>query len=1448
MIKRILSLLLCLLTLLPVIGGVHGVVIADGTKEKDAVRATSVSSISVPSYSGGKQSSWMTYDCGAGVTLTDTSVQSKMCIISDTDKADFNDYVLKLQDLGYSKLFARKITGNTRENIFGKFLAKDGSHSVYVALFPYLSQARIIVDNHKDTINRYQYSGTGSARTELYLYSLSQPHDGWGTGSDEAMITQYRSGAGSMLFMRMSDNSLYVIDGGSGNQMGDRACNELYTFLRSITGIPEGERMTINTWHISHPHSDHVTGFTRFIKKYHKEFDLLNVLYNFDIESTSRSYLQAVAGLYPDVKYYKPHTGDQYSVSGITFDVLYTTEDRYQPNSSNKLILNDASCIAYTHENNTSMVVQVNMDGKKILLTGDLQKADATLMAMYPASVLQSDVMQIPHHGIDNHTELAKIVAPEVGFTNQSKKAVMSYKRYYNNNAGWYPYIGQIYYAGTETVGYAADSGVFYRKAFEGYDYLKWSEQVYDMQMENPHNGEDSVKDPEQYYRYTKATQIKTSNWPYIIVDDKLGRVLSYDAVGNGGVKDALPAFYDGTHYYFSDSQRRLVNWLIKYATAGTKTDRAVTSAVTTYYDKVMIKKWQDDYWGTPTKNHAIILGKDDTFRAEGMFDTWASCSQQFDTTSNSTWIDKLPDDTFVIYRNNNGTYYPLYRDGNIATERGWGISKLTQSKINSMRKYVRTRLYAYETTASAMNLSWTGHRDYYVRTGISEIDLATLLISDVRVKYSFDAFTGSGEIYYTSQNKKDAGTYWFEYSPAYDPAVARDYTATIRYRSANGSIINVGSFTVHTRNRPATESQSLFFDFSDTNADRDRYFNGSQYGRTNFDGTSRWEFTRGGEIPGAVSTVDGSVKLTVSDWNANTKIGTNLSTYAGGTAPLKYDPAYAQVMQIRFKMNNMRSATDANPFVRLWYTKTVDGKAVTAYDRAYNLGKNYVSDGQYMTATVDLYTQADIDANASVSGFPTTTFADSGNISDITVAFHNFTANAEGTPGEIIVDYIYIGPKALMPKDLYTATFCTEEGRVLQSQQVYDGETASYEGTIPTKASDADHHYTFNDWVTEDGKTAVLNHVSSDLTVYASYLAVPHSYAYDDLTDGTHKGTCFCGYTVTEAHSYTNGTCLCGDTESKEPIEDASLKLNHSLNLASDISVNLVVPKTLLAGFDMDTVYVESTMETYVGNRKTGETTIRISPVESEYYYYFILDGLTAVQMNDRISSVLYGTKDGQPYYSPVDEYSIATYAYSQMNNPDRDESLKTLCADLLRYGSKAQIFKNYRTDALADGNMTETHKAYLSDMEAVTFGNTNRVLNDLDNAPITWAGKSLNLESKVALKFVFNMGSYTGTLSDLRLRISYEDAYGNGKTAILTEAEPYGQATGAYVFTLDTLLAAELRTVVSAQIYAGDTSVSCTLQYSPDTYGNNKTGTLLDLCKALFAYSDSAKDFFAR
>ena len=103
-------------------------------------------------------------------------------------------------------------------------------------------------------------------------------------------------------------------------------------------------------------------------------------------------------------------------------------------------------------------------------------------------------------------------------------------------------------------------------------------------------------------------------------------------------------------------------------------------------------------------------------------------------------------------------------------------------------------------------------------------------------------------------------------------------------------------------------------------------------------------------------------------------------------------------------------------------------------------------------------------------------------------------------------------------------------------------------------------------------------------------------------------------------------------------------------------------------------------------------------------------------------------------------------------------------------------------------------------------------------------------------------------GAISDLSLRVSYKDIDGNSKSVIIETATPYGTSAGYYVFTVDTLLAAELRAPLTVQIYNGNTPVSCTMQYSADTYGNGQKGDLLTLCQALVAYSDSAKAYFVK
>ena len=621
-------------------------------------------------------------------------------------------------------------------------------------------------------------------------------------------------------------------------------------------------------------------------------------------------------------------------------------------------------------------------------------------------------------------------------------------------------------------------------------------------------------------------------------------------------------------------------------------------------------------------------------------------------------------------------------------------------------------------------------------------------------------------------------------------------------------------------------QQDELFLDFTNDDAAQLRY-RSKTYGFQNYDQGS-WAynakkcekptFSGGSMVIAITPTTDNYVNTGHSPYFQTSDVNAALSR-----SVLRYKPGTGDVVQVRFKMENCMAVPGKTAMLRFFYNN--DDSASTAGYVHCNLTATEIAAGNFVTVTLPLHA-ADAYVNSEY-------------IRRIQITMQNL-CSAEGKTGKVYIDYIYVGPESSLPTPQYTVTFVGADGKILQTRTVYKGETAAYTGATPTKAYDTTYHYTFKGW------DKALTNISANTTATAQFSPTAHTYTYSSIDTTNHKGTCSCGSSVTLAHSYIDGYCQCGDKEVKEPILKSEWKLGHTLNLASDISVNFAISKSLLEGFDMDTVYADCSVETYEGNEKTGETVVRIIPEENGSYYYFTLDGLKAIQMNDRIFTTLYGTKDGQPYYSPIDEYSIATYAYSQLNKTAIPGDLKTLCADLLRYGGKAQSFKGYRTDALADSSMTDTHKAYLSDIESVSFGNTNRVLNDLDNAPITWAGKALNLESKVALKFIFDPKNYAGDPAELILRVAYEDGTGKQKSLVLTNGELYNSERNLYTFTLDTLLAAELRSVISVQIYAGDTPVSCTLQYSADTYGNNKTGALLELCKALFAYSDSAKVYF--
>ncbi len=359
---------------------------------------------------------------------------------------------------------------------------------------------------------------------------------------------------------------------------------------------------------------------------------------------------------------------------------------------------------------------------------------------------------------------------------------------------------------------------------------------------------------------------------------------------------------------------------------------------------------------------------------------------------------------------------------------------------------------------------------------------------------------------------------------------------------------------------------------------------------------------------------------------------------------------------------------------------------------------------------------------------------------------------------------------------------------------------------------------------------------------------ALGHSFSYAANGNDTHTTTCRnCDYNEIADCVFENGECVCGAKEVLEPIYDANLKFSHSLTLENDISINFIGQGSVLNTYD--TFYLECKVPVYRGNELIGYETVNIEPIFNGTNYEFTLTGVTAKMMNNDIEAVFRLTKDGQEYYSKTDVYSVAEYAYGKLDSTkatDTDE-LKAICANLLRYGSMAQMQFNYRTDALVDADMTETHKAYLTDLSTVEMKDYRKQINDLDTVIVPWKSTTLELGNKVIMCLIANLANYTSDPSELTMRLTFTDNNG----AVITEERPlalYNPDALTYAVSYDGLRATEMRTIVSAVIYRNGERVSKTVEYSIESYGARSTdATMQNLCRAMLAYGDSANVFFS-
>lgn len=225
---------------------------------------------------------------------------------------------------------------------------------------------------------------------------------------------------------------------------------------------------------------------------------------------------------------------------------------------------------------------------------------------------------------------------------------------------------------------------------------------------------------------------------------------------------------------------------------------------------------------------------------------------------------------------------------------------------------------------------------------------------------------------------------------------------------------------------------------------------------------------------------------------------------------------------------------------------------------------------------------------------------------------------------------------------------------------------------------------------------------------------------------------------------------------------------------------------------------------------------------------YKFAFEGVSPQCMTDAITAQLV---DGTEVLDTYDSYSVRAYCDSLLASDaatlgisaEKYEAMKTLVADLLQYGAMAQTYRGYKTDSLANQNITGQREfvALTDDWKAAPN-------NSGENIKITAGGVWFANVNKIYLKF---------TTTDINnTTLVFDDVtYTSEHFELVSD--------NTYIFYSDAISPSEFDNKISAQFKCGEDEAS--ISYCVNSYVYAKQGQdtkMGDLARALYNYGVSA------
>ena len=385
-----------------------------------------------------------------------------------------------------------------------------------------------------------------------------------------------------------------------------------------------------------------------------------------------------------------------------------------------------------------------------------------------------------------------------------------------------------------------------------------------------------------------------------------------------------------------------------------------------------------------------------------------------------------------------------------------------------------------------------------------------------------------------------------------------------------------------------------------------------------------------------------------------------------------------------------------------------------------------------------------------------------------------------------------------------FTITYKNYNGDPIGTEQVLYGQMPAGPSELPVKAADANYEYEFASWYPK------LAEATQDATYTAEFCAVvPGGATVDDEFDFAAR----------------------------------------SLTLYESISVNYKLAPSDLTAAGYSDAYVVITLN------NSGSKIVAAADLDKSGRLVYQFKRLSPEYMNTTLYAVIYATKDGQLYRSPIHEYSVAAYCYNTLNKYATNNSyavLRTLLVDLLHYGACSQQYVGYRTNDLADAALTEAQLAQGTNTVPEMTNLEDYTVNT-DTPTVTWSGRGLRLEDGVNFRLTFHLdtGDSPATAADVNgLYVKVTNDAGKTWTIRSSAFTLKSGTTNDFQFFFKNFNFSMLSDAFYFTVYnAANEPVSDTLRYSVETYVEkqyNKAGNpakLKNLVLSILRVGNSAK-----